>query len=190
MSKFTNSLENIKIASPCAADWNEMIGDERKRFCGACQLNVYNLSGMLRREAENLIVQSEGRLCVRFFKRADGTVLSKDCPVGWQAIKRNISKTATAFASLLFTVFSGIGLANYFAKPNPQMMGEILPIVESSTAKIDLVEESNPNISINEETVPMMGNISVPNNNEYSLSNGVMSNSEAVRTQIKNNRRR
>ena len=56
MNKFTNPLSNIKIASPCSQDWNEMIGTERKRFCGECKLNVYNLSGMSEQEAENLLM--------------------------------------------------------------------------------------------------------------------------------------
>ena len=133
MSKFTNSLNNVKIASPCSQDWNEMIGTERKRYCSECKLNVYNLSGMSRREAENLLINSEGRLCVRFFRRADGSVLTKDCPVSWQAIKRRVSKTSTAFASLVFAALSGVGLTNYFAKPSePQTMGEMLPVIENS----------------------------------------------------------
>jgi len=56
MSKFTNPLNNIKIASPCSQNWNEMIGTERERYCGECKLNVYNLSGMSRIEAENLLL--------------------------------------------------------------------------------------------------------------------------------------
>ncbi len=127
MSKFTNHLSSVKIASPCSQNWNEMIGTERKRFCGECKLNVYNLSGMSRREAENLLINSEGRLCVRFYRRADGSVLTKDCPVGWQAIKRLVSKTATAFASLIFAALGSIGLTNYFAKSSElQMMGRCL----------------------------------------------------------------
>ncbi len=47
MNKFTNPLSNIKIASPCSQDWNEMIGTERKRFCGECKLNVYNTNSSL-----------------------------------------------------------------------------------------------------------------------------------------------
>ena len=127
MTKFDNPLNNIKIASPCSADWNAMIGNERKRYCGDCKLNVYNLSGMTRTEAENLLLNSEGRLCVRFYKRADGTVLTKDCPVGWQALKKRISKTATAFASLVFGVFSGFGLNSYFnqSKVSTPVTGEI-----------------------------------------------------------------
>jgi hypothetical protein len=114
MRKFTNPLDNIHIASPCKADWNAMTGDERKRHCAECKLNVYNLSGMTRTEAENFLINSEGRVCVRFYRRADGSVLTKDCPVGWQAFKQRVSKTAAAFASLVFGVVSGLGLTALF----------------------------------------------------------------------------
>src|SRR6185369_1103336 len=75
-------LPNIRVASPCTADWNQMTGDERVRHCGSCNKNVYNLSNMTRDEAEALIVAKEGRLCVRYFQRKDGTILLKDCEVG------------------------------------------------------------------------------------------------------------
>lgn len=114
MRKFTNPLNNIKIASPCSADWDQMSGDERKRFCGECKLNVYNLSGMTRTEAEDLIAGTEGRLCVRFYRRTDGTVLTKDCPVGWAAVKRRVSRIATAAASMVFGIFAGVGFSSYF----------------------------------------------------------------------------
>ncbi len=104
-----------------------MIGNERSRHCGDCKLNVYNLSGMTKREVENFLVRAEGRVCVRYFKRADGTVLTKNCPVGWKAIKRRLSKTATAFASLIFAALSGIGLTNYFAtaETDNHLMGKM-----------------------------------------------------------------
>ena len=127
MNKFTNPLNNIKIASPCQADWNAMIGNERQRFCGECKLNVYNLSGMSKTEAENLLLNAEGRLCVRFYKRADGTVLTQDCPVGWQAVKQRISKTAAAFAALVFGVLSSLGLTAFFSQSNNEtLMGKIV----------------------------------------------------------------
>jgi len=161
MSKFTNSLINIKIASPCSQDWNEMIGTERKRYCGECKLNVYNLSGMSRSEAENLLLNSEGRLCVRFFRRADGTVLTEDCPVGWQAIKQRVSKTATAVASLLFAALSGIGLANYFVKTNAQPTTErITPNIENYTTGVMAIDETNSNVAVQGKPIPTMENIS------------------------------
>ncbi len=105
---FNNPLDNIRIASPCRSDWNEMYGNERRRFCSDCKLNVYNLSGMTRGEAESLLMKSEGRLCVRFFRRKDGTVLTKDCPVGWNAIKKRVSRTALAFSSVVVSFFAGV----------------------------------------------------------------------------------
>ena len=168
MNKFTNPLSNIKIASPCSQDWNEMIGTERKRFCGECKLNVYNLSGMSRSEAENLLLNSEGRLCVRFFRRADGTVLTKDCPVGWQAIKQRVSKTATAFASLLFTALSGIGLANYFAKASAQpTMGAITPKIENYTMGDMAIDKMNSNFAVQGKPIATMGNITVKQKGEF-----------------------
>jgi hypothetical protein len=89
------TLENIKIASPCSADWNAMSGDERTRFCAECGKHVYNVSAMTRREASALVAKTEGRLCVRFYRRADGTVLTQDCPVGLRAraarVRRRLS---------------------------------------------------------------------------------------------------
>ena len=106
----SNPLRNVRIASPCGEDWEAMYGDDRVRFCGKCQLNVYNLSAMTRVEAERLIAGREGRLCARFFRRADGTVLTTDCPVGLAAVKRKIARAATAVFSFLF----GVGAAASF----------------------------------------------------------------------------
>ncbi|MGZ4896492.1 MAG: hypothetical protein ACXVJ0_08525, partial [Candidatus Angelobacter sp.] len=67
---------NIRIASPCQAEWEKMVGDERVRHCSECNLNVYNLSAMTERQVQELIAGSQGkRLCTRFYRRADGTVL-------------------------------------------------------------------------------------------------------------------
>lgn len=167
-SNFTSPLNNIKVASPCQADWNAMIGDERKRFCGSCKLNVYNLSGMTRTEAEKLLIQSEGRLCVRFYQRADGTVLTKDCPVGWRALKKRISKTAAAFVSLLFGLLAGLGLTTYFNRSEDQViMGDIS--IENSNHTMGTV-------AVSPTPQPFMGNVSIePNraNGKYVLGEPV-----------------
>jgi hypothetical protein len=78
-----------------------MTGDSRVRFCDHCNLNVYNLSELSRAGAERLIASTEGRLCARLFRRADGTVLTKDCPVGLRALRMRVSKRAAAvFAAI------------------------------------------------------------------------------------------
>src|SRR5262245_10585878 len=48
-------LDTLKVASPCPASWDEMVGDERTRFCGKCQKNVHNVSEMTRAEAETFL---------------------------------------------------------------------------------------------------------------------------------------
>lgn len=116
MPRFDSPLNNIHIASPCPADWNEMYGDDRKRFCGECKLNVYNLSGMTRDEAEALIMNAEGRLCVRFYRRADGSVITQDCPVGWAKVKQRTRLIATAVASLVMALFTGVFFVSLFSK--------------------------------------------------------------------------
>jgi hypothetical protein len=75
-------LDQIKIASPCTADWEKMAGDNCVRFCPECKKNVFNLSALSRRDAEALLKQTNGNLCARLYRRADGTVLTEDCPVG------------------------------------------------------------------------------------------------------------
>jgi len=190
MSKFTNPLNNIKVASPCSADWNEMMGNERRRFCAECKLNVYNLSGMSQREAENLLLNSEGRLCVRFYKRTDGTILTKDCPVGWQAIRQRVSKTVTAFASLVFAALSGIGFANYFAKPNLQQATKTINQFSDNSNSGGIGNENSNTQIVGKPIAAMGGNIYFQNDRENSLSNGAMSNLETVRTQIKQQRKR
>ena len=108
MSQYKSPLDSLKVASPCSMAWNEMYGDDRKRFCGECRLNVYDLSGMTRQEAENLLVTSEGRLCVRYYKRSDGTVLTKDCPVGWAKVRQRLSVYTTAAFAMLMSFFTGV----------------------------------------------------------------------------------
>ena len=76
-----------------------MSGDDRVRFCGDCKLNVYNLAGMTRREATELIEGNEGRLCVRFFRRKDGTFVTRDCPARWTWIG-SVARMASLFLSL------------------------------------------------------------------------------------------
>ena len=152
MKRSTNNLDNVRVASPCPANWDEMYGDDRKRFCRESKLNVYDLSDMTRREAEDLIANWEGRLCVRFYRRADGTVLTKDCPVGWAAVKRRLSRAATAVFSMLAGLFAGVAGNSYFGvQPNkaatvgqleavepammPATMGDVMTMSEVEMGK-------------------------------------------------------
>jgi len=101
-------LDSIRVATPCHASWEAMTGDERARLCGACNRHVYNISGLTREEAEELIIDKEGELCVRYFQRADGTILLADCEVGKRQ-KRKLRLLAAGAATLA----SGVGFIGY-----------------------------------------------------------------------------
>jgi hypothetical protein len=92
-------LNNIKVASPCPARWEEMTGDDLVRHCEQCDKNVYNMSGLSAEAAANLFREKEGKLCVRFFRRADGTMLTADCPVGLHHRIRRTRRLAVLAAS-------------------------------------------------------------------------------------------
>jgi hypothetical protein len=102
MSTHSANIDRLRIAAPCPISWEQMTGNSQVRFCDHCQLNVYNISELSRTDAEKLIASTEGRLCARVFKREDGTILTKDCPVGVRALRRRVAKrTATVFTALV-----------------------------------------------------------------------------------------
>ena len=101
-----DNLDDIRIASPCDAEWDAMrpLNDDddrgRARFCGSCEKNVYDLSSMKRVDALALVERHEGSCCVRFYRRPDGTVLTADCPVGVRAaLRRAQVKSLAGIAS-------------------------------------------------------------------------------------------
>ena len=108
-TKASINIDHIRVATPCPISWEQMSGDHRIRFCGHCQLNVYNISELSRIEAESLIASAEGRICARLYRRVDGTILTKDCPVGLRALRLRASKRAAA----IFAAIAGISSAAF-----------------------------------------------------------------------------
>lgn len=107
-------LSRVEVATPCKADWESMSGDDKKRFCSLCKLHVHNLSAMSEAEAEAFVRQAEveraggGRVCVRFYRRADGTVLTQDCPVGVAArVRRRVVAVRGAMVALVAMIGGG-----------------------------------------------------------------------------------
>ncbi|MEZ4364894.1 MAG: hypothetical protein R2939_01240 [Kofleriaceae bacterium] len=97
-------LDNIRVAAPCDVAWESMapVGDGvRVRHCGSCDKHVYHLSEMTRPEAERLIQATGEELCVRYYQRADGTILTADCAVGVGRQRRRRRRAAAIGASAL-----------------------------------------------------------------------------------------
>ncbi len=110
MSTSPAKLDRIRIATPCPVSWEQMTGNDQVRFCDHCSLNVYNIAALTRTEAESLIASTEGRLCARLYRRPDGTVLTKDCPVGLRALRKRVSQRAAAvFAAMISFASAAFG---------------------------------------------------------------------------------
>lgn len=97
-------LRQIKVASPCAANWNDMQGDERVRLCAECDRHVYDFSEMKQREIEALMRGADGRICAAIYRRRDGTVITADCPVGLREkaarVRRRLAVAFSGFATV------------------------------------------------------------------------------------------
>ncbi len=98
ITKMTDStdsiLNNIRVAAPCDVGFENMQGNDRVRFCEQCKMNVYNIGSMSADEAVRLVQRTEGRLCVRLYRRKDGTVITDNCPVGLRKIRDRVAKVA------------------------------------------------------------------------------------------------
>lgn len=99
-------LNTIKIATPCSVPWETMSGNERSRHCGLCDLNVYNIASMTPDEIRTTILEKEGRKCIRLLKRADGTVITRDCPVGVSKYRKRMGKRAAAVFGTILGFFT------------------------------------------------------------------------------------
>jgi len=163
MSKATFSLETLSVASPCHAPWGNMSGDDRVRFCGECRRHVYNLSEMSRSEAESLVQCTEGRLCVRFYQRSDGKVMTSDCPVGLESARRRVMLAVSAgVATFLLALGWALTLLGSSAKSqaNARRFRDIEPI----RTVMELLDPTPPIVmgAICVPTPPPQGNPVVP----------------------------
>lgn len=149
-AKHTSLLRNVRVAAPCHESWDAMAGSDQVRSCERCQHKVYNLSELTEAEAEALLQSAEGRLCMRFYRRADGTIMTKDCPVGSTARRARRITQATA------GVAAAVGTAAALLRPQPQAhvtMGAPMPL-----PVIQSTPEPLPQ--------PVMGAVAAPRNAE------------------------
>lgn len=144
-------LDRIRVASPCTASWEDMEGDARQRFCGDCRLHVYDLSAMRRDEAIDLLRGATGRVCARFARRPDGTVVTRDCGPVLRVLARRARRLRAIAATLLGTLASLALAACGQRGDRPDAAG-------SSGAPPAVGTSGNPlNISIEEGLTPPRG---------------------------------
>jgi hypothetical protein len=129
-------LRNVRVAAPCQVSWESMAGDERVRHCTLCSLNVYNFAEMTGDEIRALLVRTEGRVCGRLYRRADGTILTSDCPTGLRALRQRMSRLGAAVIAALFSVSAFASGGNTCEKPQLKTHG--------SKVKLEIEQVATP----------------------------------------------
>lgn len=122
----------LKVASPCPASWDQMKGDDAVRHCESCDKDVFQISHMSTEQVEHFLLARKGlRTCVRFYQRADGTLLTSDCSVGKKAKRKKQVLSAAAAAAI------GVGALglNYGLSPEaPQSKAKPACHIDSAPA--------------------------------------------------------
>jgi hypothetical protein len=93
-------VDRIEIPTPCSVPWDSMHGDQRVRHCGSCRKNVYNVAELTRAQALELIASREP-VCLRIYRRADGTVVTNDC---WSRLRAARRRWMWAFVAMLANI--------------------------------------------------------------------------------------
>ncbi|MBK9620574.1 MAG: hypothetical protein IPO31_15495 [Candidatus Obscuribacter sp.] len=143
MSSEPSILDNLRVASPCPKLWGDMelTPEQSVRFCGDCKKNVYDVSKMSRKDAELVLQkacaqQAEGSgrsLCMQLYKRADGTIITDDCPVGLRRMRDSWRLVKRSAASVIALVLCQLGLSGLGSKVQAQpdmRAGGICPVID------------------------------------------------------------
>lgn len=154
MKKQTFDVNTLRVAAPCSVGWETVSGDERVRLCHSCNSNIYNIAEMTKPEIETLITNREDRICIRLYKRADGTVLTKDCPVGLRAYYKKTARFAGAALATILGLFSiSFGQKSIGVVDNSRTAQIIKTNIQNQPSSLSgVVEDQNgaiiPNIKI------------------------------------------
>lgn len=98
-------MKRAYIETPCNVAWDSMVGDDRTRFCGQCNLTVYDVSNSTDQETISLMREAnKERLCMKLYRRPDGTLLTDNCPVGLRKIRDKIRLRVAVAVALLVSI--------------------------------------------------------------------------------------
>lgn len=121
----------LTISAPCPESWDRMAGDNRIRFCGRCNLNVYNLAVLKPHEVESLVRRTSGRLCGRLYVRNDRTATLRDC--GASRARQRMKRAVAVSIILLLGGFSwllGAAVTEPDRSMHPEWVRKVLHWIE------------------------------------------------------------
>jgi hypothetical protein len=168
-------LNSIQIASPCTASWATMKGDDRVRHCSDCNKNVFNLSAMPEAEGAALLAgNTDGELCVRFYRRPDGTVMTSDCSTSARAYTRRTLRKLPGMAGAAVIAMSAAGAAAEEPIPVVTITGQKVHVAATMTmgapVSMPVLAEREPGPAPVATIAPMMGKPSFDKDDDRAMS--------------------
>lgn len=152
-----SALDRVRVTTPCNAAWEQMTGNDIVRFCEHCSKDVHDLSALTRRDAELLVLKSNGRLCVRYRRASDSKrIITKDQPA-FQTLHK-ITRRAAPFAAGAFSAAVLIATSNINAYAQGQSNE---PTVIEQNAVVESVPE--PTLPLPGGTASVVGRVLDPN---------------------------
>lgn len=124
-----------------------MSGNQLTRYCNQCEKSVYNFSQMTRAQAEALIASTNGKLCARIERNADGSILTTDKSYSLPRFHQNFLRIASATMSAALSLAPSIA-----AKPVKN-----LPVLNFSQE-----QQKKPDAKDTEKTAKIWGTVYDP----------------------------
>lgn len=100
------------IEEPCPANWNDMQGDEKKRYCEHCKLHVHNLSAMTLSEQREVLSPGSTRKCISYLTRTDAQTVDAESWLKIQSaswVPRWLAAIVTVFTSSCTQIYRTTG---------------------------------------------------------------------------------
>jgi hypothetical protein len=162
-------LNRVCIAMPCNIGWDNMKGNDEVRLCGGCDKNVYNISAMSKKRAEE-ILSSPHLPCLRISRDQNGKLITDDCHFFFKPA-RKIWRTVLSLASSIIALISAMQPAQAQAQnespkekvPVDRTMVQTervtitggRPCTGSPTSRISLIQRLAPKQAIQVEGQPI-----------------------------------
>jgi hypothetical protein len=100
-----SGVQNYRKARPCSVEWDSLAGTDRFRICNQCNVHIYNFKNVSFEEAAQIVFKREGKSDPCFYRRADGTFLTSDCPAGQSTSQKMIWTASIVAVCVLIGVY-------------------------------------------------------------------------------------
>ncbi len=154
-------MDQLRPTTPCPKRWGDLDGQGTTRHCGACNLQVTNLSELTRDDAKTFLDGRSGRTCIAVEQRADGTTVYSEAGTLHSRAGAWRRAIAAALPAFLLPWLPGCGSAEPEPAPDPHETPAATDVENPArlVGEIEMLMGSVPTLRPTDELRPLMGKI-------------------------------